>query len=126
MSDDSFSHYLARFAAVRSLGVNSGNSGDEANRWYSFNDGLVHWICVDTELTSYGTKAQIAAQKAWLAADVAAIDRKVTPWVLSIGHKGYWETGKTDWSALGLDEYFAAANVDAVRRGDGFGARRPV
>jgi hypothetical protein len=112
MSDDSFSAYKARFAATRALGVNSGNAGDDANRWYSHDDGLVHWINVDTELWSYGSKAQIAAQAAWLAADVAAINRTRTPWVLAQGHKGYWESGKTDWDALGLVEPFKAANVD--------------
>jgi hypothetical protein len=115
MSDDSFSHYKARLAAARSLGANSGNAGEDGARWYSFDsaDGLVHWINVDTELSSYGTAAQIAAQRAWLAADVAAINRTRTPWVLAQGHKGYWESPKTDWQTLGLDASFAAANVDA-------------
>jgi hypothetical protein len=112
MPDNSFSAYKARFAAARALGVNSGNAGDDANRWYSFDDGLVHWISVDTELWSSGTPAQIAAQAAWLAADVAAINRTRTPWVLAQGHKGWWETGKTDWDALGLTAPFKAANVD--------------
>ena len=113
-ADDSFAHYKARLAAARALGENSGNSGADANRWYSFEEGLVHWICLDTEIFSYGTAAQIAAQKAWLAADIATIDRARTPWVLAQAHKGYWEAPKTDWASLGLDDSFAAANVDMV------------
>ena len=111
LSDYSFGHYKARLAAARALGENSGNTGDDSNRWYSFDNGLVHWLNVDTELYSYGTPAQIAAQKAWLAADVAAINRTRTPWVLAQGHKGYWESPKTDWASLGLDDSFAAARV---------------
>ena len=76
-------------------------------------DGLVHWINVDTELWSYGTQAQIDAQLAWLNADVAAVNRSRTPWVLAQGHKGYWESPKTNFKALGLDAAFAEANVDA-------------
>lgn len=119
MSDDSFSHYKARMAAARSLGANSGNAGDNGARWYSFDspDGLVHWIAVDTELYSYGTKKEIAAQAAWLAADVASINRTRTPWVLAQGHKGYWESPKTDWAALGIDAAFAEANVDVYFTG---------
>ena len=113
-ADNSFAHYKARFAAARALGKNSGNAGADANRWYSFDDGLVHWICLDTEIYSYGTAAQIAAQKAWLAADIAAIDRSRTPWVLAQAHKGYWEAPKTDWASLGFDQSFASANIDAV------------
>ena len=113
LSDNSFGHYKARFAAARALGENSGNAGEDANRWYSFNEGLVHWISVDTEIYSYGTAAQIAAQLAWLDADVAAIDRSATPWVLAQGHKGYWESPKTDWQELGLDAALARANVSA-------------
>ena len=36
---------------------------------------------------SYGTKEQIAAHKAWLTADLAAVDRRVTPWLIAAGHK---------------------------------------
>ena len=28
------------------------------------------------------------------------------------GHKGYWESPKTDWGALGIDQAFADSNVD--------------
>lgn len=112
MSDNSFAHYLARFAAAGKLGENSGNPGADAARWNSFDDGLVHWVQIDTEIYSYGTDAQIAAQKAWLAADLAAVNRTKTPWVLSQGHKGYYESPKTDWGVLGISEPFADANVD--------------
>lgn len=99
LADDSFGHYIARFAAANSLGENSGNSGADANRWYSYDDGLVHWVQIDTEIYSYGTQKQIDAQKAWLSDDLAKVDRSKTPWVLSMGHKGYWESPKTNWDS---------------------------
>jgi hypothetical protein len=85
---DTFSNYLARFAAVNALG---NASGSNSNLYYSFNDGPVHFVGVDTEMWSYGATAkEIAAQKAWLEADLAAVDRTATPWVVGFGHKAYW------------------------------------
>lgn len=85
---NTFSNYLARFAAVNSLG---NASGSNTNLFYSFNDGPVHFVGIDTEMWSYGATAQeIAAQKAWLEADLAAVDRSATPWVVGFGHKAYW------------------------------------
>ena len=110
MADNSFSNYINRFAAVTSLGENSG--AGKTNLWYSFDDGLVHWVFVDTELYSYGTPSQIAAQLNWLKADLAKVDRKKTPWLFAGGHKGYWEYPKTDWDSLGLNALFSQYNVD--------------
>lgn len=64
------------------------NSGSKTNLWYSFNDGLVHWVSIDTELWYYdGTPTEIANQFAWLKADLAAVNRTETPWVIAMGHK---------------------------------------
>ncbi|RYG53546.1 hypothetical protein EON66_08395, partial [archaeon] len=80
-----FKQYLTRFGGTLPLAKNSGSN---SQLWYSFNDGLVHWVSIDTELFSYGgTQAQIDAQYAWLTADLAAVDRSVTPWVIAFGHK---------------------------------------
>ena len=117
MSDNSFSQYRARLAVAAALGENSGNPGADANRWYSFDDGLVHWVCLDSELWSYGTQAQIDAQAAWLDADLARVDRSVTPWLLVSTHKSYFETGKTNWTALGFNAAFAKVVPDVVWTG---------
>jgi hypothetical protein len=70
---------LARSAAGRSLGpVGSANDG-----WYSFEQGSVHVTMVNTEMSSLnGTR-----QHDFLAADLAAVDRSKTPWVLVLGHR---------------------------------------
>jgi hypothetical protein len=51
--------------------------------WYSFNMGLVHVVGLSTEQPFWeGTP-----QHTWLAADLAAVNRSVTPWVVLAGHR---------------------------------------
>jgi hypothetical protein len=56
-------------------------------QWYSFDDGLVHWIAIDTEVFEYGTPDQATAMYDFITSDLAAVDRSVTPWVIAYGHK---------------------------------------
>ena len=67
------------------------------------------------QVFSYGTAKQIAAQKAWLEADLAAVDRAKTPWLVVVGHKAYWEKD-TDWSQY-FDSLFAKYQVDLFLTG---------
>ena len=60
-----------------------------------------------------GTAAQVAAQKAWLTADLKAVDRSATPWLLVACHKAPWDKN-TDWAALGFDTLFDTYQVDIV------------
>jgi hypothetical protein len=86
--ENTFEQYLVRFAA---LDTTAKNSGATNSLWYSFNEGLVHWVAVDTELWAYGgTPAQIQAQYTWLTKDLAGVDRSTTPWVVAYGHKQDW------------------------------------
>jgi len=54
------------------------------------------------------TPAQLAAQAAWIAADVAKVDRAVTPWVVAFSHKA-WQMDSTTWS---LFDWMTPAGVD--------------
>ena len=57
--------------------------GSADDGWYSFNQGPVHFAVMNTELSSrFGSR-----QHAFFAADLAAVDRKATPWVLFLGHR---------------------------------------
>eukprot|EP00164_Ancoracysta_twista_P016898 GFYU01028567.1.p1 GENE.GFYU01028567.1~~GFYU01028567.1.p1 ORF type:complete len:355 (+),score=133.72 GFYU01028567.1:160-1065(+) len=59
----------------------SGNGWD--NWYYSFNYGNVHVIMMSTEHDfTKGSK-----QNQWLEADLKAVDRSVTPWVVVGGHR---------------------------------------
>ena len=53
------------------------------NLFHSFDVGGVHFAAFSTE-HDYSTDSP---QVAWLQKDLAAVDRKVTPWVVVFGHK---------------------------------------
>jgi hypothetical protein len=83
-----FSAWKTRFYGVSVAGY---ASGSKTNLYYSWNDGLVHFVGIDTEMSWTGQPAsEIAAQNAWLAKDLAAVDRSKTPWLIAFGHKQGW------------------------------------
>jgi hypothetical protein len=50
--------------------------------WYSFNQGPAHFVAFDIDQPyKMGT-----AQQQWLFADLAAVDRTITPWVIAFSH----------------------------------------
>lgn len=63
--------------------------------YYSFDAGLVHWVMVAgycPEMKSTSTQPCLAAgtpQLAWLQANLAGVDRSVTPWVFVAFHEPY-------------------------------------
>lgn len=87
-SASNYSHYKMRFASVAE---NAGaTSGSDTNMFYSWSDGLIHWVMWDSEAYwSQPVDSQTAMQN-WLRADLAAAnaDRAAHPWVISISHKG--------------------------------------
>ena len=57
--------------------------GSADDGWYSFDQGPVHFAVMNTEMSSrVGSR-----QHAFFAADLAAVDRSATPWVLFMGHR---------------------------------------
>jgi 3',5'-cyclic AMP phosphodiesterase CpdA len=89
----------------RMPGAKSGGTG---NFWYSFDNGMVHFIQLDTE-TDLGhgfigpdeiggtenegaspVNATMDAQALWLEADLVAINRTKTPWVIVAGHRPWY------------------------------------
>ena len=100
-----FLQYTRRFQAVtENVGASSGSN---TNLWYSFDTPLVHWIAFTVESWTM-TAQQLAEQAAWIAADVAKIDRAVTPWVVAFSHKA-WQMDQTTWS---LFDWMTPAGVD--------------
>lgn len=83
-SAGNFTHYKARFHSV-SLNSNTGN-----NRYYSVNRGLTHFIVFTAESFVYKVSDVFNANMvAFMKADLAAVDRKVTPWVVALVHKDW-------------------------------------
>ena len=61
--------------------------------WYSFELGPAHVVAMSTEHDF----RRGSAQYRWLEADLAAVDKSVTPWILFSGHRpGYIDS---DWSS---------------------------
>jgi hypothetical protein len=82
-----FSEYNARFTAVGLLGAGA-VSGTNTPRYYSFSRGLTHFLVFSAEAYTYSSGAEfIANQLAFMKADLAAVDRAVTPWVVALIHK---------------------------------------
>ena len=51
--------------------------------WYSFNHGAVHFVMMSSE-HDFTTNSE---QWKWIEADLAAVDREATPWVLMSSHR---------------------------------------
>ena len=56
--------------------------------WYSFEEGGVHVIMLSSE----HDWARNSSQYAWLAADLASVNRSVTPWVVLATHRMMYTT----------------------------------
>jgi acid phosphatase type 7 len=87
-SDGNFTQYRSR---LHSVTLNAGkNAGTNSNIFYSFDEGLVHFLVYSAEAYTYNSGAElIANQKAFMKADLAAVDRSVTPWVVGLVHKDW-------------------------------------
>ncbi|KAI0904284.1 Metallo-dependent phosphatase-like protein [Ustulina deusta] len=115
-----FTDYMNRFADLMPTAFAS-RSADDAARiganaarvlanppfWYSFEYGMLHYVMLDTETDfaqapdgpggsaglNSGPFGGANQQLAFLEADLAAVDRAVTPWVVVGGHRPWYTTG---------------------------------
>lgn len=84
-----FTQYKARMRATAQFGAGK-TSGTNTARYYSFNQGLTHFLVYSAEAYLYARdEAFLANQLAFMKADLAAVDRTVTPWVVALVHKDY-------------------------------------
>ena len=74
-------NYLLQFALPQEQSVGERAEGEE---WYSFDYGNVHFVVLND--TAPETLIR-GAQAEWLEADLAAVNRAVTPWVIAMHHK---------------------------------------
>ena len=74
-------NYLAQFALPQQ--VTDGERG-EGEEWYSFDYGNAHFVVLNDTST---TELINTVERAWLRADLMAVDRTVTPWVFAVHHK---------------------------------------
>lgn len=68
-------------------------SGSASPFWYSYNVGPVHFVALSMEQEwSSGSP-----QQTWVAADLQAIDRAVTPWVVAYVHRPLYCSNNMSW-----------------------------
>ena len=87
-NDGLFMRYLNQTAGVASAVPRTGSAGDAHNgRWYSVDVGLLHLVVLDFNVYyALESDAIRAEQLAWLAADLAAVDRSAQPWIVAAAH----------------------------------------
>ena len=89
-ASSNFSQYKMRFASVAE---NAGAaSGSNSAMFYSFDEGLVHFVLWDSEAWWAQPAESQATMLAWLRADLAAANanRAAVPWLVSVSHKSWW------------------------------------
>ncbi|KAF2020392.1 Metallo-dependent phosphatase [Aaosphaeria arxii CBS 175.79] len=119
----------------------STESGGTGNFWYSFDNGMTHFIQLDTETDLGhgfigpdevgGSEGQgsgpfnitMDAQTTWLEADLKAINRSITPWIVVAGHRPWYlshtnNSGTICWTCKDVFEpLLIKYNVDLVISG---------
>lgn len=108
------------------------SSGGLENFWYSFDHGMVHFVMFNTETDfpnapdepngsgaeNAGPFAPSGAQLAWLKKDLAAVDRKKTPWVVAAGHRPWYVSNKVcPECQAAFEPILIAYGVDLVLHG---------
>lgn len=107
----------------------AGNLGS-GNMWYSFDNGMVHYVVYDTETDisdapdawfPTGPFGSPGEQLQWIEADLAAVNRSITPWVIAIGHRPFYtEAGSyfvCDACREAFEAIFNRHGVDLVING---------
>lgn len=89
-SAGNFSEYTARMWSVASVGAGL-VSGSGTPRYYSFDQGLAHFLVFSAEAYTYKSgKEFLANQLSFMTADLQKVDRQKTPWVVGLVHKCFW------------------------------------
>ncbi len=119
--DMNASHYVNMLGAAMP-GASNGS-------YYSADVGLNHLVFLSSEVIALGPYGgvTVAAQSAWLRADLAAVNRSRTPWVVAVLHRPFYCSNANSWCGpqawqanavrLELEPIFLAGGVDVVLAG---------
>lgn len=115
-----FTDFMTRFGDTMPISFGSTSSSQtarvSANKakqlanppfWFSFEYGMAHVVMIDTETDfpdapdepggsaslNSGPFGSVGQQLEFLEADLASVDREVTPWVIVAGHRPWYTTG---------------------------------
>lgn len=108
-----FTAYKSRFFMPGQ--IDAGGSGD--GMFYSWEYGAIHFDALNTE-SPIDTGLFTPYQKKWAEADMATIDRSVTPWTVSHFHRPLYCANKADCGKhlmkMGLEDVLMDNKVDLV------------
>ena len=107
-----FAAYNARYPMPHA------SSGSASNLWWSRDVGPMHLI----SLCSYCSSSRTSLQYRWLLRDLAAVDRKVTPWLVVMLHVPWYHSNSAHPSEgmpmrLAMEDALYAAGADLVLAG---------
>lgn len=86
--DYQYTDFLQRFAGQTAL---ANASGSPSVAWFSVDVGPVHFALIHTDAWIYPLVYSLAEpQWRWLRADLAAVNRSATPWVVLLGHRAMY------------------------------------
>lgn len=89
-------NYPAQFALPQQVATNEKAQGEE---YYAFDYGNAHFVALNDTPES---GAVAGPQLEWLKSDLAAVDRKKTPWVFVMHHRSTYSCGGSHGSDLDL------------------------
>jgi hypothetical protein len=106
-------NYLAQFAMPQQVSAGEDADGEQ---WYSFDYANAHFAVLDDQVTA----AVVDQEATWLRADLAAVNRTTTPWIIVVHHSPMYTTGvhtpdlttRAAWQPI-FDEF----SVDLVLNG---------
>jgi len=124
---ENFTGYVNHWRMPSDVATQAKNNPGVGNMWYSYDYGMVHFVSYDTETdipnapdADYpaGPFAPNNTQLAWLRADLAAVNRTLTPWVVALGHRPYYTSGDTCTACqAAFEPIFNQYSVDLVMNG---------
>lgn len=107
-----FAAYKARFA------VPHAECGSPTSLYYSFDAAGVHFLM----LAAYDDYRKASAQYAWAKADLALVDRAVTPWLVAVWHPPWYNSYSAHYREfecmrLEMEDLLYSHGVDVVFTG---------
>ena len=130
LADKSYRDALRNFTAYNHRwAMPYRSSGGSSNMWYSFNNGLVHFVSLNTETdfpgaaeATHGDSGLLPAggfgadgeYLRWLEQDlrIANESRGVRPWIIAGGHRPLYEAAIAREIQAAVEELFAKYKVD--------------
>ena len=102
----------SHFVNMLGKGMPGGTNGS----YYSLNVGLMHMVFLSSEVYALGPYGGVTAagQAAWLEADLAAVDRVATPWLIAVMPRPFFCSNNNSW-CVGVGGSIAAACARRAR-----------